>query len=139
MPHLHPRRTKIDWLEKAAQTFYAVSLLAFPEWWLNENFQDKSMQNSDGVLALMSIMGLLVVTVTINQFIVRNAKNTRAELMKKMDLASAATWAFFLVNSVRLQMDDIFEDAAYKQNLGIFSVIIAASAYQSTTRKAKSK
>jgi hypothetical protein len=36
-------------------------------------------------------------------------------------------------------MDDIFEDAAYKQNLGIFSVIIAASAYQSTTRKAKSK
>lgn len=59
--------------------------------------------------------------------------------MKKLDLASAATWSFFLVNSVRLQMDDIFEDAAYKQNLGIFAVIIVASAYQSTTRKAKSK
>ena len=132
-------RTKIDWLEKVAQTFYAVSLLAFPEWWLSENFNDQSLGNNDAVLALMSIMGLLVLTIMVITFIIRNAKNTRAELMKKMDIATAVTWSFFLVNSIRLQQDGLFEDAAHKQNLGIFSVIIGAYAYQSTTRKPKSK
>ena len=133
------RRTKIDYLEKVAQLYYAVSLLAFPENWLNEQFQDKSLANSDAVLALMSIMGLLVLTIIVITFIIRNAKNTRAELMKKMDLAAAGCWSFFLVNSIRLMNDGIFEDAAFKQNCGIYSVIIAAYAYQSTTRKPKSK
>ena len=133
------RRTKIDWLEKVAQTFYAVSLLAFPEWWLSENFNDQSLGNNDAVLALMSIMGLLVLTIMVITFIIRNAKNTRAELMKKMDIAAATCWSFFLVNSIRLQQDDIFPDAAFKQNLGIYAVIIGAYAYQSTTRKPKSK
>jgi hypothetical protein len=136
---LRHRRTKIDWLEKVAQTFYAVSLLAFPEWWLSENFNDQSLGNNDAVLALMSIMGLLVLTIMVITFIIRNAKNTRAELMKKMDIAAAACWSFFLVNSIRLQQDDIFPDAAFKQNLGIYAVIIGAFAYQSTTRKPKSK
>ena len=116
-----------------------MSLLAFPEWWLSENFNDQSLGNNDAVLALMSIMGLLVLTIMVITFIIRNAKNTRAELMKKMDIAAAACWSFFLVNSIRLQQDDIFPDAAFKQNLGIFSVIIGAYAYQSTTRKPKSK
>ena len=132
-------RTKIDWLEKVAQTFYACSLLFAPEWWLNENFVDKSLQNNDSVLALMSIMGLLCLTINIITFVIRNAKNTRVELMKKMDIASAVTWSFFLVNSIRLQQDGMAPDAAFKQNLGIFSVIIGAFAYQSTTRKPKSK
>ena len=136
---LAPRRTKIDYLEKVAQLYYAVSLLAFPENWLAEQFQDKSLANSDAVLALMSIMGLLVLTIIVITFIIRNAKNTRAELMKKMDLAAAGCWSFFLVNSIRLMNDGIFEDAAFKQNCGIYSVIIAAYAYQSTTRKPKSK
>ena len=134
-----PRRTKIDYLEKVAQLYYAVSLLAFPENWLAEQFQDKSLGNNDAVLALMSIMGLLVLTIIVITFIIRNAKNTRAELMKKMDLAAAGCWSFFLVNSIRLMNDGIFEDAAFKQNCGIYSVIIAAYAYQSTTRKPKSK
>ena len=134
-----PRRTKIDWLEKVAQTFYACSLLFAPEWWLNENFVDKSLQNNDSVLALMSIMGLLCLTINIITFVIRNAKNTRVELMKKMDYVAAVTWSFFLVNAVRIQQDGLFEDAAHKQNLGIFAVIIAAEAYQSTTRKPKSK
>ena len=132
-------RTKIDYLEKVAQLYYAVSLLAFPENWLAEQFQDKSLGNNDAVLALMSIMGLLVLTIIVITFIIRNAKNTRAELMKKMDLAAAGCWSFFLVNSIRLMNDGIFEDAAFKQNCGIYSVIIAAYAYQSTTRKPKSK
>ena len=132
-------RTKIDWLEKVAQTFYACSLLFAPEWWLNENFVDKSLQNNDSVLALMSIMGLLCLTINIITFVIRNAKNTRVELMKKMDYVAAVTWSFFLVNAVRIQQDGLFEDAAHKQNLGIFAVIIAAEAYQSTTRKPKSK
>ena len=84
------RRTKIDWLEKVAQTFYACSLLFAPEWWLNENFVDKSLQNNDSVLALMSIMGLLCLTINIITFVIRNAKNTRVELMKKMDYVAAA-------------------------------------------------
>ena len=141
-PPPHPRtqrRTKIDWLEKVAQTFYACSLLFAPEWWLNENFVDKSLQNNDSVLALMSIMGLLCLTINIITFVIRNAKNTRVELMKKMDYVAAVTWSFFLVNAVRIQQDGLFEDAAHKQNLGIFAVIIAAEAYQSTTRKPKSK
>ena len=139
-PHPHTqRRTKIDWLEKVAQTFYACSLLFAPEWWLNENFVDKSLQNNDSVLALMSIMGLLCLTINIITFVIRNAKNTRVELMKKMDYVAAVTWSFFLVNAVRIQQDGLFEDAAHKQNLGIFAVIIAAEAYQSTTRKPKSK
>ena len=133
------RRTKIDWLEKVAQTFYACSLLFAPEWWLNENFVDKSLQNNDSVLALMSIMGLLCLTINIITFVIRNAKNTRVELMKKMDYVAAVTWSFFLVNAIRIQQDGLFEDAAHKQNLGIFAVIIAAEAYQSTTRKPKSK
>ena len=134
------RRTKIDWLEKVAQTFYAVSLLAFPEWWLTENFVDgAALANNDSVLALASIMGLLCLTIIVITFIIRNAKNTRAELMKKMDIATAVTWSFFLVNSIRLQQDGMAPDAAFKQNLGIFSVIIGAYAYQSTTRKPKSK
>ena len=134
------RRTKIDWLEKVAQTFYAVSLLAFPEWWLTENFVDgAALANNDSVLALASIMGLLCLTIIVITFIIRNAKNTRVELMKKMDIASAVTWSFFLVNSIRLQQDGMAPDAAFKQNLGIFSVIIGAYAYQSTTRKPKSK
>ena len=133
-------RTKIDWLEKVAQTFYAVSLLAFPEWWLTENFVDgAALANNDSVLALASIMGLLCLTIIVITFIIRNAKNTRVELMKKMDIASAVTWSFFLVNSIRLQQDGMAPDAAFKQNLGIFSVIIGAFAYQSTTRKPKSK
>ena len=132
-------RTKIDWLEKVAQTFYACSLLFAPEWWLNENFVDKSLQNNDSVLALMSIMGLLCLTINIITFVIRNAKNTRVELMKKMDYVAAVTWSFFLVNAIRIQQDGLFEDAAHKQNLGIFAVIIAAEAYQSTTRKPKSK
>ena len=132
-------RTKIDYLEKVAQLYYAVSLLAFPENWLAEQFQDKSLGNNDAVLALMSIMGLLVLTIIVITFIIRNAKNTRAELMKKMDLAAAGCWSFFLINSIRLMNDGIFEDAAFKQNCGIYSVIIAAYAYQSTTRKPKSK
>ena len=136
---LAPRRTKIDYLEKVAQLYYAVSLLAFPENWLAEQFQDKSLGNNDAVLALMSIMGLLVLTIIVITFIIRNAKNTRAELMKKMDIATAVTWSFFLVNSIRLQQDGMAPDAAFKQNLGIFSVIIGAYAYQSTTRKPKSK
>ena len=140
---IHPRtqrRTKIDWLEKVAQTFYAVSLLAFPEWWLTENFVDgAALANNDSVLALASIMGLLCLTIIVITFIIRNAKNTRAELMKKMDIATAVTWSFFLVNSIRLQQDGMAPDAAFKQNLGIFSVIIGAFAYQSTTRKPKSK
>ena len=122
-----------------AQLYYAVSLLAFPENWLAEQFQDKSLGNNDAVLALMSIMGLLVLTIIVITFIIRNAKNTRVELMKKMDIASAVTWSFFLVNSIRLQQDGMAPDAAFKQNLGIFSVIIGAFAYQSTTRKPKSK
>ncbi len=142
-PPPHPRtqhRTKIDWLEKVAQTFYAVSLLAFPEWWLTENFVDgAALANNDSVLALASIMGLLCLTIIVITFIIRNAKNTRAELMKKMDIATAVTWSFFLVNSIRLQQDGMAPDAAFKQNLGIFSVIIGAYAYQSTTRKPKSK
>ena len=138
-PHSTQRRTKIDWLEKVAQTFYACSLLFAPEWWLNENFVDKSLQNNDSVLALMSIMGLLCLTINIITFVIRNAKNTRVELMKKMDYVAAVTWSFFLVNAVRIQQDGLFEDAAHKQNLGIFAVIIAAEAYQSTTRKPKSK
>ena len=142
-PRRHPRtqhRTKIDWLEKVAQTFYAVSLLAFPEWWLTENFVDgAALANNDSVLALASIMGLLCLTIIVITFIIRNAKNTRVELMKKMDIASAVTWSFFLVNSIRLQQDGMAPDAAFKQNLGIFSVIIGAFAYQSTTRKPKSK
>ena len=134
------RRTKIDWLEKVAQTFYAVSLLAFPEWWLTENFVDgAALANNDSVLALASIMGLLCLTINIITFVIRNAKNTRVELMKKMDYVAAVTWSFFLVNAVRIQQDGLFEDAAHKQNLGIFAVIIAAEAYQSTTRKPKSK
>ncbi len=116
-----------------------MSLLAFPEWWLSENFNDQSLGNNDAVLALMSIMGLLVLTIMVITFIIRNAKNTRVELMKKMDIASAVTWSFFLVNSIRLQQDGMAPDAAFKQNLGIFSVIIGAFAYQSTTRKPKSK
>ena len=141
-PRVTPRtqhRTKIDWLEKVAQTFYACSLLFAPEWWLNENFVDKSLQNNDSVLALMSIMGLLCLTINIITFVIRNAKNTRVELMKKMDYVAAVTWSFFLVNAIRIQQDGLFEDAAHKQNLGIFAVIIAAEAYQSTTRKPKSK
>ena len=136
---LPQRRTKIDWLEKVAQTFYACSLLFAPEWWLNENFVDKTLQNNDSVLALLSIMGLLCLTINIITFVIRNAKNTRVELMKKMDYVAAVTWSFFLVNAVRIQQDGLFEDAAHKQNLGIFAVIIAAEAYQSTTRKPKSK
>ena len=133
-------RTKIDWLEKVAQTFYAVSLLAFPEWWLTENFVDgAALANNDSVLALASIMGLLCLTINIITFVIRNAKNTRVELMKKMDYVAAVTWSFFLVNAIRIQQDGLFEDAAHKQNLGIFAVIIAAEAYQSTTRKPKSK
>ena len=139
-PHTHHhRRTKVDWLEKVAQTFYACSLLFAPEWWLNENFVDKSLQNNDSVLALMSIMGLLCLTINIITFVIRNAKNTRVELMKKMDYVGCVTWGFFLVNAIRIQQDGLFEDAAHKQNLGIFAVIIAAEAYQSTTRKPKSK
>ena len=117
-----------------------MSLLAFPEWWLTENFVDgAALANNDSVLALASIMGLLCLTIIVITFIIRNAKNTRVELMKKMDIASAVTWSFFLVNSIRLQQDGMAPDAAFKQNLGIFSVIIGAFAYQSTTRKPKSK
>ena len=43
-----------------------------------------------------------------------------------MDIAAAACWSFFLVNSIRLQQDDIFPDAAFKQNLGIYAVVIGA-------------
>ncbi len=117
-----------------------MSLLAFPEWWLTENFVDgAALANNDSVLALASIMGLLCLTINIITFVIRNAKNTRVELMKKMDYVAAVTWSFFLVNAVRIQQDGLFEDAAHKQNLGIFAVIIAAEAYQSTTRKPKSK
>ena len=104
------------------------------------NFVDgAALANNDSVLALASIMGLLCLTIIVITFIIRNAKNTRAELMKKMDIATAVTWSFFLVNSIRLQQDGMAPDAAFKQNLGIFSVIIGAYAYQSTTRKPKSK
>lgn len=121
-----PGHTAIDLFERFAQTFYCFMLLVKPAYWLEDNF--KNPPTDATTLALVQVMGVMVMCLWLCAFQIR----LNGVGLKLGDFLSAFCWGCCVF--VTYNKQELYNDHAFKTNMGLQSSIVAVFLYQGLTR-----
>ena len=122
--------TGIDIFERVAQAMYCCMLLFVPSFWLEDNFTKYKTAKPDAQdIALCRILGVLCICI----FIAVSQLRINGVNLKSADLMSVCCWGMCIAT---IFIDkDLYNDHAFKTNLGLQSLLVGLFAYQYATRK----